>query len=471
MMSDKFEKKAFLLIVCFSFLIFFAQTRSFLLLLDGLTYVSLAKNILSSHHWSSLFYSPEQFSEFYHHPPLAIWMQALMIKFFGSSEPVMRIIPASFCFLSVISVYLFTKKRFGFTAAFYASIVLMTSTRFVKWGSNFYLDGIFSFFCFSGFALWVDALADTKRSIPKKVIKAFFAGILLLLAFMTKGVIAFGVISVCILGSLFFISTLNFSLFFPLLLGALVPLFLWIQLADGATYIQRYLHESVSGRVGGALIWDYLIHPWRNIYKLWWPWCPLFFISIYTSLRFLIQKKPSLFVALAAALGFPIGFSLSPFYLEHYLTPFYPFAAVSVGVQLSLYFPNIKEKGIELGYGLLILSALFLATIAPSVHEEKFTTPVLWVKELQTLSPEKQSQIKQIAFSEKAADIWLSIATVQGKTNWLAIGNFALNRPVLSKTVLILKKDEKPDSKWSLVPCLWVEGFSAYASPDLDLCR
>ena len=147
-MNLKTEKKAFLLILSFSILILFAQTRSFLLLVDCLTYTALAKNILRTGDWFTLHYSPEQYINFYQHPPLAIWLQALVFKCFGFSEAIARVLPATLGVLTVVAVFLFTRARFGLTQAFYASFVLLSSTRFVKWGSNFYLDGILVFFLF-----------------------------------------------------------------------------------------------------------------------------------------------------------------------------------------------------------------------------------------------------------------------------------------------------------------------------------
>ncbi len=470
-MNLKTEKKAFLLILSFSILILFAQTRSFLLLVDGLTYTALAKNILRTGDWFTLHYSPEQYINFYQHPPLAIWLQALVFKCFGFSEAIARVLPATLGVLTVVAVFLFTRARFGLTQAFYASFVLLSSTRFVKWGSNFYLDGILVFFCFTSFALWLSVLEGNAIKESRKPLVALLSGFLISCAFMTKGVIAFSILGVSVASLIFYLSATNLRYLLLYGIGIATPLCLWIQFAHGWDYLQNYFSGSVASRVNSGLSLEHSIHPWRNIYKLWWPWWPLFVLSVVAAVRQLRAKKPLLFIILVGALSFPIGFSFGSVYLEHYLTPFYPFAAVLVGVQLAAFLPELNEKGLSWGYGLLLVASLFVATIAPTMHEPKFTAPVLWVNEVNKLSLEKRTSIHQLAFTEASGDLWLVLATVMGKTDWQAIGNFSLTRESTPYTVLISRKGEVVSSSWSPVPCLFVEGFQAHASKELDLCR
>jgi hypothetical protein len=97
-------------VVSAAVLVFFAQTSTFHLMFDGLTYAALAKNILRSGDWSRLHYGLEQY------PGL------------------------------------------------FAALVLISSTRSVKWASNFYLDGILSFFGLGAAILMSLASASEVRS-------------------------------------------------------------------------------------------------------------------------------------------------------------------------------------------------------------------------------------------------------------------------------------------------------------------
>ena len=464
------ERKTFLLVLLFSFLIFFAQTRSFLLLFDGMTYSALAKHILTTGNWKTLHYGMEQYPEFYAHPPLAIWMQALIYKCFGSAEYIARILPSSFGVLCVLAVFIFTRARYGLTAGFVAAITLLSSTRFIKWGSNFYLDGILSFFCFSSLALWLSVLSvrAEKYSNVKKLGLSGVAGLLLSCAFMTKGILATPILALCLFSALFFLSMSTLASLVVFLLGVVLPIALWIQLGDGLAYLHEYLPMSVGGRVQTQALNP---HPWRNILLLWWPWWPIYFYALFVSIKAFFKKDPLPLVLGLAALAFPIGFTLGAGYMEHYITPFYPFAAVLVGIQLSRWLPPLNEKAISIGFSLLLGAALFLATVAPNVNEQKVTTPALWIQELKTLPAESQASIKQIAFTKKGGDLWYSLAVILGRTDWQAIGDFALDRPALAHTILISEKSETVSPTWNKLECMYVPGYVFYAPADEKYCK
>lgn len=457
MIFVKKENSVFFLFVFLGILIFFAQTKDFKLLFDGLTYAALAKNILKTGDWKTLHYSVESYANFYQHPPLAIWIQAIFYRAFGFSEAISRIFPSLCALGTLISVFSFTKSRAGISAAYFSALTLLTSTRFVKWGTNFYLDGIFAFFCFVGFSLWLKAL---KKETSATTL-SFFSGLLLSLAFMTKGVIIAGPLAV-VLGSLIlFPSFLNLKKIFILILGLMVPTGLWIAFAGGQDYLIHYLHESVLGR---SSFQGLSPHPWRNIFLLWWPWWPIAFWS----LKNLNREK--LLIALAA-FSFPIGFTLtSGGYLEHYLTPFYPFAAVLVGIQISVWIPSLNEKWIERSWGVAILASLYLATVSPSVNPMKNTPVQEWIRELELLPPDTKVSVHQVVFTEESADIWYGLANILGKTEWQAIGKFKPSRLPSSNTILITKAGEQPDPAWQIAPCLQVRGYHFYSSPDLNVC-
>ena len=473
--ESKLQTNAFVLILLLSFLIFFAQTRSFQLLFDGLTYSAIAKNILKTGDWKTLHYGLEQYSVFYQHPPLAMWIQALFYKVLGWSEPMSRVFPSLCGVLTVVSVFIFSRARFGLTAAFCASIALITSTRFIKWGSNFYLDGILSFFCFASFSHWLWVLSEHKNSSKKKAaFISFISGVLLASALMTKGVIAGSMVGLSFFSALLFFSrrTILLSLFF--LAGLAAPLLLWIQIGNGLEFIQNYLALSLANRVQ---IHEWSIHPWRNIYKLWWPWWPIFVVSLWTSFR---PARPDFgcgectwkisLCLILAALSFPIGFSFGVGYLEHYLTPFYPFASILVGVQIARWIQPIGERTVKWGYALVFGVAIFLATVAPNVNQQKEITATHWIQELRTLPKSSQTRIQQIVFTEKSAELWITLATLLGRTDWQAIGNYALDRTAKEHSVLISKQGEMVSPTWERMPCLFVQGSEFYSPKGESFC-
>lgn len=492
-----FARRIFWLMITAAFLIFFAHTRSFLLLFDGLTYTALAKNILRTGDWKTLHYGLEQYPDFYQHPPLAIWMQAVVMKCLGTAEWVTRILPSLAGVLTVGAVFKFTEKKMGLTAAFWAALCLLTSTRFIKWGSNFYLDGIFGFFCFASFSLWILAIRTSTQEVNlagkithpenREILDrrpfdlwqhskhgfwlSVLAGFFLSCAFMTKGVIASAVAAgMCI--------SFFFSLYFPLrirllvccagaLFGTIFPLVFWFKYGEGAFYLEQYFLSSVRDRVGI----QFILGPWENIWKIWWPWWPVLLVSVIAVIREFRIRNFTPAIVLVVAILFPIGFSLGSSYLEHYLTPFYPFAAVVVGFQISrVRFFHLNENSVKvLGFAVSII-AVFLATVSPDVNAQKSTPAMSWIQEVRTLPLDQQSEIKNVLFTEKSGDLWISLATILGRTEWQSIGAFSSVRVALPRSILIAKAGESVAQSWKPVSCLYTPGVNYYASADLMLC-
>jgi 4-amino-4-deoxy-L-arabinose transferase-like glycosyltransferase len=467
------ERKAFYLVIGFSFLIFFAQTRSFKLLFDGLTYVALAKNILKSGDWSVLHYGSDGYGNFYQHPPLAIWLQALVFKIIGFSEPVSRIIGSLTAVFSVAAVFLFSRKVFGLSAAIWSSVVLFTSTRFIKWASNFYLDGIMAFFLVSGFFLWLLAIRDNSESTPSDYLKSFISGTLFSLGFMTKGVVAFSVLPISILGLILFRSGRNLNKFIFLLIGISSPLLVWFIFFDGWVFLQNYLKISVSGRTQFDQV---RLDPWNNL-KLWFPWAMFFVFCLFRRIKSVLSNGVQsldklLFLILVIALSYPIAFSSGKQFLEHYLTPFYPFGAILAGYEISNYpfFKKVTDRGIMRGFSLLLFLSLLIATVAPSFHVVDDKGPALWLNEINRLDRNERSLIKNIAFTKLSSDIWFGMAVIRGKSDFETLSEFDPSQPSMNDTLLFTAVGEVPHVSWMPANCIYVPGFRAYKKNNLNIC-
>ena len=473
--QNSLVRRAFWLVVGFSFLIFFAQTRSFKLLVDALTFTAIAKNILSTGDWKTLHFSPDAYADFYMHPPLAMWLQALIFKYFGFSEPMSRALSSGTGVLSVAIVFAFTRRFFNLAGATWAAVVLFTSTRFIKWGTNFYFDGIIGFFILAGICSWLFAIRNREELTIKEALFAFVGGISFAAAFMTKGVVCFSGVAVAAFALLLFFSRKNLIKFSLLLLGIALPFWIWFQWGDGLQYLKYYFSQSVAGR---AQTHEFYNHPWVNLKSVWLPWWPIMLLAYAHFIYRCIQRKFEeadriTLVILLLALSFPIAFSLGITYYEHYLTPFYPIAAIMTGVQLSRFgfFSKVTERGVKIGYGILLCSSLYVATIAPSFHMVKDLEPMWWVHEIENLPKAEQARIKTIAFTDKATNIWYGMANILGKTNFKTSASFNLSRESMNDTILFTTRDETPLPSWKRVPCIYVDGYRAYASESLHLCE
>jgi 4-amino-4-deoxy-L-arabinose transferase-like glycosyltransferase len=455
---NKLDFKLFSALIVLAFVIFFAQTRDFGLMFDGLTYSAYSKHMLTTGDWNTLHYGAREYTSTHGIPPLALWIQALIYKTFGSAEYISRIFPATCALLSTAVLFIFTRLRFGLTAAFWASITLITSTRFIKWGTNFYLDGIAGFFIFSGFTLWLWTLSEKNHKKIRDFSFSCLAGILLTAGFMTKGAVAFPFAIAFFITLIFYFSQRSLALFVFLLVGITLPFALWAYLGEGVFYLKSYFMTSPWGR-GQTLCF----HPWENLYNVWIPWWPIFALSLIYTFKQLLKKDWVLPLMGAAALSLPMALTLNYHYFEHYLTGFYPFAAVLVGVQISSWIKNnYVEKYFKFTFGLSFILAVLLATIAPNVNKQKDYPAMLWVREFKTMPASELDKIKLIIFSKDSAEHWLNLAALLSRTDWQAIGNFNSQEAAIEGSILIVKKGEVPHSSWEKIPQLYVEGFEFY---------
>lgn len=451
----------FWIAIGFSFLVSFAQTRSFELMFDGLTYVALAKNILKTGDWRVLHYNVEQYADFYQHPPLAIWMQALVFRIFGDAEPVSRYLSSAFLVLTSGAVFGVARSFFGRTAALFSVLVLITSTRWIKWGTNFYLDGILGAFCFLSFWAWMRFLSRSKTSWW-----ALISGLLAAGAVMTKGVVGFAAIGAVGIVGLFFLSRRIWAGWLFFVLGVSLPIVLWVGFLDGGNFIRNYWMISAQR----AQAHEFHLWPWENLLNQWWPWIAVFCGSI-----FWMNRSRAWWPLFISALSFPLAFSFGGQFMEHYLTPFYPFAAVVVGSTIARVLDStdriFDDRWVKRLTGALLFCSLWVATLAPSFHGSRPAPIFDWLRELRALPHDQQKAIQQIAFSSEACEIWYCMANIQARTDYQMLGDFALNRKPPEKTVLVTLKAQVPDPTWIPMPCLYVPGFQAYRSPDLEGCR
>ncbi len=468
MQSKGVEKKAFWVVLFSSFLVFFAQTKTFHLLFDGLTYSALAKNVLKTGDWRVLHLGEEQYANFFQHPPLAIWMQAVVYHYFGWSEPISRVLPGLFALGTVAVVFWITRLRFGVTSAFWAAMALLTSTRFIKWATNFYLDGPMTFFCVTGLALWLSSLEGL---VLRRKGTAYLAGAMMGCAFMVKGVAAMMTLAVCFVMPIFYYGPGTTSLFLFFILGLASPLVPWLEWGGGRDYLLEYFRVSVAGRVQGHHL---VSHPWRNIYLIWWPWWPISIFGAFAGLRACYSAPRlgrSLVVFLVAALSIPLAFTFGSGYLEHYITPFYPFASVLVGYQIAAWSGGLTDRLLNrIALGAAVI-ALVLATIAPDVNQMKESPSEIWMRELSKIPSAGRARIRRIVFTQKSADLWLNLSKILAKSDWQAIGDFSLNRPSLSGSVLVSAFDESPNSEfWVELKCVVQPEYRFFSPKGESFC-
>lgn len=116
-------------------------------------------------------------------PPLYIWLTAPMVQLFLPVAYAARIWAALFGIGVMLLTYFLTAKMFNRTAAFFATLILITSTHFVYYSRNGILDVPVTFFMVLCVYLYYVA--------KKSPFFYYFFGVSLALGVLTKGPVAF----------------------------------------------------------------------------------------------------------------------------------------------------------------------------------------------------------------------------------------------------------------------------------------
>jgi 4-amino-4-deoxy-L-arabinose transferase-like glycosyltransferase len=363
--------------------------------MDAMTYAGLARHILSTGDWLTLHYSGQAYSNFYQHPPLVMWMMAVVFHLTGQiNEVAAKILPYIFglgtLFLTVLWVWgdgVGCGGRSGddgvrhsgrgkggkggdgveHWAGFLSGFILITSTRYVKYGASPMLDGFLAFW----FTLGGYSLIQLSSRPSRPILWGSLLGLSISLGFLTKGLPILALVGISC-GVIVILLSRNppqgllFG-FLASILCAALPLFFWVQFLGGKDYLHHYWFESVQGRLGAEEIRD-LGAPLKSLFKGYWPWVPLYLVAVLDALRpsrLFFEKKLNLHRALAPLFSLAIlgGFSLTGHFLEHYLVPFFPFAAITCASYLAEKTTRWEQgfyRGTELVLGLLtLLLALF----------------------------------------------------------------------------------------------------------------
>ena len=94
---------------------------------DEAIYAQVSREILSGHHWLTLYW---QHQPFFQKPPLSFWIRAELFRWFGVSEFWARFPSALAGVLTVLLTYAIARRVSGAAAGFMAAFVLLTTRQF-----------------------------------------------------------------------------------------------------------------------------------------------------------------------------------------------------------------------------------------------------------------------------------------------------------------------------------------------------
>ncbi len=375
--------------------------------MDAMTYVGLARHIIQSGDWSTLHYTQQAYSNFYQHPPLAIWLLALGFKLTGViNELTAKIFPYLFALATLYLTYLWSKKiTKSAWSGFLAAFILLSSTRYIKFAPMPMLDGFLTlWFVLGGFVLLV---LVTEKNFPQ--LYGFVLGLAMSLGFLTKGMPILALVAISLGMALWYRS---YRWVLPAALGAILPLLLWIIFCDGGHYLQHYWVESVRNRLGGTHLLHDLLEPWRILARGYWPWLPFYGMAALAQ-----GRSASIAERLAFLMGLCImgGYGIVGNFLEHYLVPFFPFAAITTSTLLYRW-TLVWEKYIEKCLiGILFLISLAMVFLPLHIQGDYYLDPK---RQLLRKAAKNCHGIHRIYLSEPVFSSWFGLAIGSWLTPW-----------------------------------------------------
>ncbi len=213
---------------------------------DEINFAESAREMIVTGNYFSVQINYDRFTE---KPPLFFWLQVLSMKAFGINDFAARFPNAVCGIITLIMLFRIGKRIFNETfARIWVMIYLGTLVTFLYFKSGI-IDPWFNLFIFLG--IYYFHFLTTKENIVR-IKYAFYAGIFLGLAVLTKGPVA---IIISLLSYLVFVllNQFNFYIklkeFFAVLLSSLLVCFAWFGvdlIQHGTGFISEFIQRQIA---------------------------------------------------------------------------------------------------------------------------------------------------------------------------------------------------------------------------------
>lgn len=297
---------------------------------DEAIYAEVAKEIVSSHQWLTLYWKHEPFFE---KPPLSIWIQAVLFQWFGSTEFWARFGSAFAGVAIVLLTYAIARRMAGHAAGLFAAFVLLAMQSFdfyMRFGTTdaplclcIYLAMYAYLRMQGGNASWFYLLCASIGAgamIKGPAILVLPLAIGLDRLFGSKRKFALGWRQYCLGVSLG--------------LAIVAPWHIWMVFKYGRAFLDTYVGyhmfaratQTLDGHRGGPLYYP------RFLLKGAFPWSV---VAIGAALKWLWRREWTHSLPWALATATLLLYSLVRTKLDWYVLPVYPALAIEVGRSIA----------------------------------------------------------------------------------------------------------------------------------------
>ncbi len=385
-------RRAGLTVFLLFLLVFLGHSWEAELKLDAMTYAALAKNILRTGDWRTLHYTADAYADFYQHPPLVMWMQATVFRLLGMSDLIARILPA-LCGLGTVALtFAWARRLGGAWMGFAAGLILLSSARYVKYATDFFLDGPLALWLMLGGWLFLTSDDESSSASARgRGARAALAGVAGAAAILSKGMVGLAaplaILTYCALPSG---ATDRWRRAAIAVVTCFALVGVWIVGFGGAEFIARYWAESVAYRVSGGVTWQSRLETWETLLRTWWPWLPFFAFGAVRAVPAVLRADAEsrwIRMAMISAFAIPTAFTVTGHALDHYLVPFFPFAAVIAAWPLTRVPPLLQNRLHDGVRAVTIALAFALATLPVKLHWQRRPDFQRFLRELEADCP------------------------------------------------------------------------------------
>ena len=319
-----------LLLLLLAFWILFAQLGSPLMEPDESRYAEIPRLMLRSGDWITPKLQGKPYND---KPPLVYWLIAASYAVFGVSIEAARLVPATAGLLTLIAVYLWSRRYLGRSVANITVLILLTMLGYVAFMRMLLLDGVLTFLVVGSLLAGHHALAQ-KRHPGWWLISAILCG----LGVLAKGPVAIVLVTPCLFALRWLDRSTTPMRFFDavwygiVVLSLAVPWYAVMMLTNegfgSEHFIRHHLQRFLDPAHHERPFWYYV--PSLLLELL--PW-PLLLVAL--GQRWRSWTGTERFLMFFSMLCF-VFFSIARAKLPTYLLPILPTLAVLLGRQLLL---------------------------------------------------------------------------------------------------------------------------------------
>jgi 4-amino-4-deoxy-L-arabinose transferase-like glycosyltransferase len=157
--------------------------------MDAPIYAAMARNIARSGELFDLHGNVDAYRPFIYHPPLGMWLNAIVFKIVGAADWSARIVSQLYYIGFLLMLFFYVRRENGEKIAVWTVLVLWTFSRFSNYFSNVYLDPGVLFWGSGAVFLWKIGLEE------KNLRKVAGASACLAVTILYKGLAAAGFVA------------------------------------------------------------------------------------------------------------------------------------------------------------------------------------------------------------------------------------------------------------------------------------